>query len=236
MLTFLIPTDFSEETFITIKNLKALVNSSSLKIILLYSVPLPNSIIETLFLPKYKDYPRSDFQEELDKIKAEAIDTDMHIHIHCQYGISEPILDHIICEYGIHFSVISDIQPKKEQEELFDIIKKSYAPVLHIPQGCRIDANPSVGIIMPKGYKTIPSDLQNLLPLQRLCIYNESDSLVNINDKSVSISKAASLLKELQINLLIEMNAKRKKSLLKKRTSAHSKFEIGIPLLRVNYN
>ncbi|WP_028981588.1 hypothetical protein [Sporocytophaga myxococcoides] len=236
MLTFLIPTDFSEETFITIKNLKALVNSSSLKIILLYSVPLPNSIIETLFLPKYKNYPGSDFQEELDKIKAEATDTDIHIHMHCQYGISEAILEHIISEYGIQFSVISDRQCKKEQEELFDIIKKSNAPVLHIPQGCKINTNPSVGIIIPKGYKTIPTDLQNLLPSQRLCIINESDSLVNINDKSISVSKAVSVLKEMQINLLIEMNAKRKNSMLKNRTSAHSKFEIGIPLLRVNYN
>jgi len=236
MLTFLIPTDFSEETFITIKNLKALVNSSSLKIILLYCVPLPNSIIETLFLPKYKDYPGSEFQEELDKIKAESNGTDLHIHMHCQYGISQAILDHIISEYGIKFSVISEKQPKKEQEELFDIIKKCNAPVLHIPQGCRINANPSVGIIIPKGYKAVPADLQNLLPSQRLYIFNETDNLVNINDKSVSVSKAASVLKELQINLLIEMNAKRKKSLLKKRTSAHSKFEIGIPLLRVNYN
>lgn len=236
MLTFLIPTDFSEETFITIKNLKALVNSSSLKIILLYSVPLPNSIIETLFQPRYKDYPGNDFQEELDKIKAGKDGTEINIHLHCQYGISEAILDHIISEYGIKFSVISDRQPKKEQEELFDIIKKCNAPVIYIPQGCRIDANPSVGIIIPEGYKGIPSDLQNLLPSQKLFIFNESDNLVNINDKSVSVSKAALVLKELQINLLIEMNAKQKKSLLRKRTSAHSKFEIGIPLLRVNYN
>ncbi len=235
MLTFLIPTDFSEETFTTIKNLKALVNSDSLKIILFYSVPLPNSIIETLFLPKHKDYRGSDFQEELDKIKAEANSSDMHIHIHCQYGISEAILNHIINEYGIQFSVISD-RPPKDQEELFDIIKKCNAPVIHIPQGCKINTNPSVGIIIPKGYKAIPSDLQNILPSQRLFIFNESDSLVNINDKSIPVSKAASLLKEMQVNLLIEMNAKRKKSLLKKSTSSNFKFEIGIPLLRVNYH
>jgi hypothetical protein len=233
MLTFLIPTDFSEETFTTIKNLKALVNSGPLKIILFYSVTLPNSIIETLFLPKYKDSQGNDFQEELDKIKAEAQRSDMHIHIHCQYGISEAILNHIIKEYGIQFSVISDRYSK--DQELFDIIKKCNAPVIHIPQGCRINTNPSVGIIIPKGYDAIPSDLQNILPSRRLFIFNESDSLVNINDKSVPVSRAASVLEEMKVNLLIEMNAKRKISLIKKSTSANFKFEIGIPLLRVNY-
>ncbi len=233
MLTFLIPTDFSEETFTTIKNLKALVNSGPLKIILFYSVPLPNSIIETLFLPKYKDCEGGDFQGELDRIKAEAKRADMHIHIHCQFGISEAILNHIIKEYGIQFSVISDRHTK--DQELFDIIKKCNAPVIHIPQGCKINTNPSVGIIIPRGYNAIPSDLQNILPSRRLFIFNESDNLVNINDKSVPVSKAASVLKDMQVNLLIEMNSKRKKSLLKKKTSANFKFEIGIPLLRVNY-
>ncbi|MCR6638136.1 MAG: hypothetical protein NVV82_03860 [Sporocytophaga sp.] len=209
MLTFLIPTDFSEETFTTIKNLKALVNSSPLKIILFYSVTLPNSIIETLFLPKYKDSQGNDFQVELDKIKAEAQRSNMHIHIHCQYGISEAILNHIIKEYDIQFSVISDRYSK--DQELFDIIKKCNAPVIHIPQGCKINTNPSVGIIIPKGYDAIPSDLQNILPSRRLFIFNESDSLVNINDKSVPVSGAASVLEEMKVNLLIEMNAKRKK-------------------------
>src|SRR5690606_13182127 len=145
----------------------------------------------------------------------------------------EAILNHIIKEYGIQFSVISDRHTK--DMELFDIIKKCNAPVIHIPQGCKINTNPSVGIIIPKGYNAIPSDLQNILPSQRLFIFNESDNLVNINDKSVPVSKAASVLKEMQVNLLIEMNAKRKKSLLKKKSSANFKFEIGIPLLRVNY-